>query len=235
MDYTTDFLHSTPNKKQGIMIHNLGKSNSILNQYLSEIRDHEIQTDRLRFRFNLERIAQIMAYEISRSFDYELSEVQTPLGLSEVPLLSDEVVIASIMRAGIPMHHGFLNVFDHADNGFIAAYRKYGKDDGFEVKVEYVSIPNLEGKILIIADPMIATGVSAEKTYRQLMAFGKPKHTHFASIIASKEGVEYLQKKLDEKEVSIWTLAIDDELTVKSYIVPGLGDAGDLAFGSKED
>ncbi len=217
------------------MIHHLGKNNSILNQYLSEIRDFEIQTDRMRFRFNLERMAKIMAYEISKTLAFELGEVQTPLGLSDVPMLADQLVIASIMRAGIPMHNGFLDIFDHADNGFIAAYRKYGKDDGFEIKIEYVSIPSIEDKVLIIADPMIATGVSAEKTYRKLLAYGKPKHTHIAAIISSKEGIDYLDKRLNSDEVTIWTLAIDDELTVKSYIVPGLGDAGDLAYGKKDD
>lgn len=217
------------------MVINLGKQNSILNQYLSEIRDYEIQTDRLRFRYNLQRIAEFMAIEISRNLTYEALEVQTPLGLIEVPQLADELVIASIMRAGIPMHDGMLRVFDHSDNAFIAAYRKYGKDDGFEIKLEYISCPNLQDKILIICDPMIATGVSMEQTYRNLMAYGTPRHTHIAGIISSTEGITYLEKRLNGDEVSIWTAAIDEEMTVKSYIVPGLGDAGDLAFGCKEE
>jgi uracil phosphoribosyltransferase len=217
------------------MINNLGKQNSILNQYLAEVRDYEIQTDRLRFRTNLERIAQYIGFEISRRLEFESSEVQTPLGIIEVPQLADEVVIASILRAGIPMHDAMLRIFDHAENAFIAAYRKYRKDDGFEIKLEYITCPNLDGKVLIICDPMIATGVSMEQTYRNLMAYGTPKHTHIASVISSFEGVSYLEKKFNAEEMTIWTGAIDDEMTVKSYIVPGLGDAGDLAFGPKED
>lgn len=217
------------------MINNLGKQNSILNQYLAEVRDYEIQTDRLRFRTNLERIAQFIGFEISRKLEFENVEVQTPLGTIEVPQLADEVVIASIMRAGIPMHDAMLRIFDHADNAFIAAYRKYNKDDGFEIKLEYITCPNLDGKVLIICDPMVATGVSMEQTYRNLMAYGTPKHTHIAAVICSTEGVSYLEKKFNEGEITLWTGAIDDEMTVKSYIVPGLGDAGDLAFGPKED
>ena len=215
------------------MIHILGNDNSIINQYISEIRNIDIQDSRMRFRRNLERISELTAYEISKHFDYEKEEVETPLGISEISLPRNEVVVASIMRAGLPMHNGFLNIFDHADNAFISAYRKYNEDGDFEIHSEYVSCPPLHGKTLIIVDPMLATGASMLITYKALLERGTPKHTHIVSIIASREGVDYIQKHFPDKKYTLWLGAVDDELTAHAYIVPGLGDAGDLAFGAK--
>jgi len=215
------------------MVHNLSKNNSILNQYISEIRNVKVQNDRLRFRTNLERIGSVMAYEISKQLDYKTEEIETPLGIAHCNTLSSNVVLASIMRAGIPMHQGLLQVFDHAENAFISAYRKHEKDGGFSIKLEYVSKPDLTDKILILCDPMLATGASMGLTYKALIQDCKPKHTHIVAAIASSEGVEYMKKNFSEKEITIWAAAIDDELTVQSYIVPGLGDAGDLAYGKK--
>jgi len=215
------------------MVHNLSKDVSILNQYVSEIRNVQIQNDSLRFRTNLERIGSVMAFEISKKLDYSTTEIETPLGVAHCDLLSSKVVLASIMRAGIPMHQGLLQVFDHAENAFISAYRKHEKGGGFSIKLEYVSKPDLTDKILILCDPMLATGASMVMAYNALMEYGTPKHVHIASIISSDESIEYLKKKLIGTNNTIWTGAIDDELTVKSYIVPGLGDAGDLAYGNK--
>jgi len=215
------------------MVHQLNKEVSILNQYLSDIRNIHIQNDRLRFRLNLERIGAVMAYEISKTLDYQEDEIETPLGIANCNTLKSPVVIASIMRAGLPMHQGFLKVFDHAENAFISAYRKHEKDGSFEIKLEYVSKPNLSGKTLLLCDPMLATGASMGLTYKALIQEGKPKHTHVIAAIASSEGVKYLQKNFSKSEMTIWTAAIDEELTAQAYIVPGLGDAGDLAFGKK--
>ncbi|MBI9067737.1 MAG: uracil phosphoribosyltransferase [Salinivirgaceae bacterium] len=216
------------------MVNNLGENNSLLNQYISEIRDQVIQQDRMRFRKNLERVGEIFAYEISKNLSYKKTEVQTPLGIAEVPILEEQPVIASILRAGLPLHQGFLNYFDKAENAFISAYRKYEKDGTFQIKFEHISGPALAGKDVILVDTMLATGSSMVMAYKALLQKGKPRHTHIVAIISSKEGIEYTQKHLGEKNISIWTGAIDDELTVKSYIVPGLGDAGDLAYGDKE-
>jgi len=215
------------------MIHILGTKNSILNQFIAEIRDIEIQKDSLRFRKNLERIGEIFAYEISKQLNYETKEIITPLGTAEVPVLVKQPVIATILRAGLPMHQGILNFFDRAQNAFISAYRKHHKSGKFDIQIEYTSAPELENKILILSDPMIASGLSMYLSYKKLLENGKPLHTHIVSIISSTQGVEYLKKHISEDEFTLWTGAVDDELTAQLYIVPGLGDAGDLAYGSK--
>jgi uracil phosphoribosyltransferase len=215
------------------MIKNLGQSDSILNQFIAEIRDNVIQSDSMRFRYNLERISEIFAYEISKTLIYEKREIITPLGSAEVPVLKEYPVIIPVLRAGLPMHKGFVNFFDKSSSAFISAYRKVEKNEKFVIKVEYVSSPDLTGKIVILADPMLATGSSIVSVYKELITHGKPEHFHIASIIASVEGVDLIKKSLPDKEVTLWVGAIDDELTAKAYIVPGLGDAGDLAFGYK--
>ncbi len=215
-------------------VHHLGERSSVLNRFIAEIRDAEIQKDSLRFRRNLERISEIFAYEISKEMSCQPLTVQTPLGVAETCVPNEEVVIASIMRAALPMHQGMLNYFDKAQNAFISAYRKYGKDNKFTISFEYMSSPSTEGKTIILCDPMLATGASIELAYRALIERGMPNKAHIVSIIASKDGIEFLKKNLGaHKEVSLWVAAVDDELTVKSYIVPGLGDAGDLAYGDK--
>ncbi|MGD1846159.1 MAG: uracil phosphoribosyltransferase [Salibacteraceae bacterium] len=213
-------------------IHNLGAQNSIFNHYIAEIRDQEIQKDPMRFRRNLERIGEIFAYEISKQLDYAPKEVITPLGLSHVEQLTAQPVVASVLRAGLTLHQGLLSYFDRAENAFISAYRKHQKDGSFEIEVEYLSCPSLEGKTLILADPMLATGSSMVLSYQSLIKFGQPAHTHIVTTIASSEGLDYLCKKMPAN-ITIWTGAIDEELTAQAYIVPGLGDAGDLAYGVK--
>jgi uracil phosphoribosyltransferase len=215
------------------MITIVNKHNSIFNQYLSEVRDQEVQKDRMRFRRNLERMGEIMAYEISKTLLYRNQKIQTPLGIAEENVLAVYPAITSVLRAGLPLHQGLLNVFDKSPNGFVAAYRNYEKDGSFHINVEYVSCPDINNQVLIIADAMLASGSSLELTYHALLERGTPTHTHIVVLIASKEGLNYLRKKLPEQKISIWVGALDDELTVKSYIVPGLGDAGDLAFGEK--
>ncbi len=214
------------------MIRIVGNHNSIFNHFISEIRDEKIQKDSMRFRRNIERMGEIMAYEISKEFHYEMQEVTTPLGISNIPLLKEQPVIASILRAGLPLHQGILNYLDRADNAFISAYRKHHKDGSFSIQLEYVASPEITDKVLILCDPMLATGASIVHTYKALLNRGKPKHTHIVSLIASSEGVDYAKKHLPEN-VTIWCGAIDEELTAQSYIVPGLGDAGDLAYGKK--
>ena len=214
-------------------IHNLSDGNSVLNQYVAEIRDKDIQKNHMRFRRNLERMGEIFAYEISRTLNYKRVAITTPLGISECSVPADEVVLATILRAGLPLHNGLLNFFDNAQNAFIAAYRKYGKDNKFDIKLEYITSPSIDGNVLILADTMLATGASVVLAYHKLMEDGTPLHTHIVCPIASTYGVEYLSKNLSHKTVTLWTGAIDEELTNKSYIVPGLGDAGDLAFGDK--
>ncbi|HTL83177.1 MAG TPA: uracil phosphoribosyltransferase [Bacteroidia bacterium] len=214
------------------MINDLSKSSSILNNYMAELRDTVIQKDSMRFRNNLERIGSMIGYEISKKFDYVTRDVTTPLGIAHVPTLKDQPVIASILRAGLPLHHGMSAVFDQAENAFISAYRQHHKDGSFEVHVDYLACPLLEGKELILCDPMLATGTSMVLTYQAMLRRGKPKHIHVASVVASVYGVDYLRKHMPVN-TTIWTCAIDDELTAQSYIVPGLGDAGDLAFGIK--
>lgn len=214
-------------------IHNLSDGNSVLNCFIAEIRDKDIQKDRMRFRRNLERIGEIFAYEISKTLNYKTAEVTTPLGISECHIPKDQMVLATILRAGLPLHNGLLNYFDGAQNAFIAAYRKYGKDNKFDIKLEYVTSPSIDGKVLVLADTMLATGASVVLAYQKLLEDGSPIHTHIVCPISSSYGVEYLSKNLPHKTVTLWTGAIDEELTNKSYIVPGLGDAGDLAFGDK--
>jgi uracil phosphoribosyltransferase len=204
-----------------------------MNQFIAEIRDSVIQSDSMRFRYNLERISEIFAYEISKTLVYEKKEVITQLGSAEVPVLKEYPIVIPVLRAGLPMHKGFLNFFDKSSSAFISAYRKVEKNEKFVVDVEYVSAPDLSNKIVILADPMLATGSSVVAVYKELITHGKPEHFHIVSIIASIEGVDLIKKSLPATGVTLWIGAIDDELTAKAYIVPGLGDAGDLAFGIK--
>lgn len=213
---------------------NFENQDSLFNHLLSEIRDVNIQQDRMRFRRNLERIGEIMAYEISKTMEYEVKEVVTPLGVKEVRVLSEQPVLATILRAGLPFHHGMLNMFDHADNAFIAAYRKYDKDDDSEIRVEYFSSPDLDGRVLVVCDPLLATGESLVKTIEGLLGdYQEPKHIHIAVAVASLDGLEHVRSRMSRKPVTIWVGSVDDELTARAYVVPGLGDAGDLAFGEK--
>lgn len=214
------------------MVHNLGLSNSIMNQFVAELRNVEVQQDRMRFRRNLERIGEIIAYEISKLMIYEEVEITTPLGAAVMNLAKEQPVIGTILRAGLPLHQGFLNYFDHADNAFISAYRKHHKDGSFDIALEYVSCPSLENRTLILCDPMLATGSSMVMTYKAMLEKGVPRHTHIVCAIASAQGIAHVKSHLSEN-VTIWAAAVDDELTAQSYIVPGLGDAGDLAFGEK--
>jgi uracil phosphoribosyltransferase len=214
------------------MVHNLSLTNSLVNQFVSELRNVEVQHDRMRFRRNLERLGEITAYEISKLMTYREVEVTTPLGTAVMHLPSDQPVIGTILRAGLPMHQGFLNYFDHADNAFISAYRKHHKDGSFDIALEYVSCPSLENRTLILCDPMLATGSSIVMTYKAMMSKGIPRHTHIVCAIASTQGIEHVKSHLSDN-VTIWAAAIDEELTAQAYIVPGLGDAGDLAFGEK--
>ena len=214
------------------MVHILGTTNSIFNQYIAEIRDENIQKDSMRFRRNMERMGEIMAYEISKTLSYSPAEINTPLGIANMNVLKEQPVIATILRAGLPLHQGFLNYFDNGHNAFISAYRKHHKDGTFDIKVEYLSSPDLNDKVLILCDPMLATGASMVLTYKTLLQRGKPRHTHIVSVIASMEGVEYAKKHLPEN-VTLWCGAVDAELTAHAFIVPGLGDAGDLAYGTK--
>jgi len=213
------------------MIFNLTENNTVANQFVAELRNVDIQKDRFRFRRNLERVGEVLAYEISKTLDYELFEVETPMGVAPVMLPSKRLVLATILRAGLPFHQGMLNYFDQADNAFISAYRRHHKDGSFEIQLDYVSTPNLDGCVLILCDPMLATGASVNVALRELLRFGKPALIHVASVIASQEGLEAVHRR--HPEARIWAGAIDDELTAKSYIVPGLGDAGDLAYGEK--
>lgn len=214
------------------MIHNLAEKNSIFNQFIAEIRDVEIQKDSMRFRRNLERIGEVMAYEISKKLDYVATDVITPLGTANVNLIKEQPVIGSILRAGLPMHQGVLNIFDRAENSFISAYRRHHKNGEFEIEVEYMASPSIEGKTLILVDPMLATGSSMVLVYKSLLQLGTPKKVYIVSAISSKDAVEFVKSKMP-KNTELWLGAIDEELTAQSYIVPGLGDAGDLAFGSK--
>ncbi len=214
------------------MVTELGKQNSILNQFISELRDVEIQKDSMRFRKNIERVGEICAYEISKKLEWEKKEITTPLGIAEMNVLKEQPVIATILRAGLPFHQGMLNYFDKPENAFISAYRKHKKDGSFEVEVEYMACPDLNGKTLILCDPMLATGQSIELVYKAMLRNGRPKNLHIASLIASTHGIEYLEKHLSVN-ASIWCCAVDEELTAQAYIVPGIGDAGDLSFGNK--
>lgn len=215
------------------MVINIGSKNSVVNQFVRELRDVSIQQDRMRFRRNMERIGEIFAYEISKTLEYEPKEVITSLGTAEVQVMKTSPVLATILRAGLPLHQGMLNYFDNADNAFVSAYREHRKDGDFAIQIEYVSSLEIEDRILIITDPMLATSQSMVASYKSLLVHGKPAHTHFVSVVASVQGVEYLKRMLPKKGTTIWVAAIDDELTAQGYIVPGLGDAGDLAFGQK--
>ena len=216
------------------MIHILNKENTILNKFIAQIRDREVQRDSMRFRRNLERVGEVMSYEISRVLDYKTQIVETPLGEAAVEMISDKIVVATILRAGLPLHQGFLNYFDDAESVFVSAYRKSSKDGSFKVKVEYVSNCDLEGKTLILVDPMLATGTSLVLAYEALIAKGgEPEHTHIAAVIASEQGVDYAMRNLPSRSTTLWVGAVDAELTSRSYIVPGIGDAGDLAYGEK--
>lgn len=213
---------------------NLGEHNSVLNSFMAQMRDKVIQKDSMRFRKNLERLGEIFAYEISKTLNYSVKEVVTPLGIANTPTYDDQLVIGTILRAGLPLHQGILNFFDNAQNAFVAAYRKYDKGDSFHINIEYASAPDIEGKVLILADTMLATGASLEITYNRLCEDGEPSHTHLVCPVSSMDAIEFLKKRLPGDKVTLWVAAIDEELTSHSYIVPGLGDAGDLAFGDKK-
>lgn len=213
------------------MLINLSDSNSILNRFVSEIRNVEVQNDRLRFRRNMERIGEVIAFELSKKLNYKKVDITTPLGTAPASVPSERVLLATILRAGLPLHQGMLNYFDDADNAFISAYRHSTGDYTFEIKLEYCSSPSLDGRILIISDPMLATGASMALTIKELYTLGKPKEIHVVSAIACKVGID--QVLSEHPEVTIWAAAVDADLNEKAYIVPGLGDAGDLAYGSK--
>lgn len=206
---------------------------SLLIKYVAEIRDVNIQHDPLRFRKNIERLGEVFAYEISKIMLYKAEDIKTPLGIAQEFIPQNEVVIASILRAGIPFHNGILNMFDRAQNAFISAYRKHTEEGEFEIQIEYISAPDLTGKTIILADPMLATGYSMHLALEALKTKGEPKEIHLASIVASQTGVDYIRESIKDENVTLWLGAIDEELNAKSYIVPGLGDAGDLAYGNK--
>jgi uracil phosphoribosyltransferase len=213
------------------MVINLSESHSLISNWVSELRDTGIQTDRMRFRRNLERIGEVAAYEISKTMPFVTREVETPLGTHLSMVLASQPILGTILRAGVPMHQGLLNYFDRADNAFISAYRKHHRDGTFEIKLEYVSCPDLENRVLILSDPMLATGASLVKTIQYLLEEGKPSEIHVVCAIACEVGIEYVLR--EAPLAKIWCGDIDSELTAKGYIVPGLGDAGDLAYGEK--
>ncbi len=214
-------------------IHNLDTENSVLNQFIAEIRDVEIQRDRMRFRRNIERIGEVLGYELSKTLNYNLKHITTPLDIKQSFLSEDQLVLCSILRAGLPLHQGLLNYFDRAENAFISAFRHHpNNDDNFEVIVKYLATPSIEDKILIMADPMLATGKTLENTFKALASFGTPAQIHIVSVIGSKRGVEYI-KNIFPQNTHLWIAAIDETLNDKGYIIPGLGDAGDLAYGIK--
>ncbi len=214
------------------MVKNLSKEFSVLNNWISELRNVKVQHDRMRFRRNLERIGEIMAYEISKELKWEEKEITTPLGIHRSKILAEQPVLATILRAGIPLHNGMLNYFDHAENSFISAYRKHHRDGSFEIEMEYLSSPSTENKVVVISDPMIATGSSIVKAINAIKEVGIPQKIYVVCAIASTVGIQYLLREIGN-EIDIWCGDIDEEITAKGYIVPGLGDAGDLAYGSK--
>ena len=215
------------------MVHILSNTSSIINVFISEIRDAELQKDSMRFRYNLERLGSIFAYEISKTLTYETREVVTPLGIASVPVLVEYPVLATILRAGLPFHQGFLNVFDRSDNAFISAFRRHHKDGTFSISLEYASVTDIDNKTVILIDTMLASGSSIVLAYKELLTYGKPVHTHFVAAVANVDGVEYVKKHIPRENCTLWIGVVDDELTAQSYIVPGLGDAGDLAYGKK--
>lgn len=212
---------------------NLSENNSVLKHYLKEIRSVKLQKDSMRFRRNMERIGEIMAYEISKTMRYKPEEVKTPLGVANTEVIDEKIVIATILRAGLPFHTGFLSFFDSAENAFVSAYRKYKDALKFDIFIEYIASPNLDGKTLIITDPMLATGSSMELAYGALLTKGKPAHIHIATVIASQQAIDYVASHFPETKTTVWTAAIDPDLNEHSYIIPGIGDAGDLAYGEK--
>ena len=212
---------------------NLGKNNSIFNQFISEIRNVDVQNDRMRFRKNCERMGEIMAYEISKTFTYKAQNITTPLGTAQINLMNEQPVLSTILRAGLTLHQGFLNYFDNADNALVSAYRKHQEDGRFVIEAEYIASPSLQDRIVILSDPMLASGASIVEIYKLLVQKGTPEKLHIATLIASKEGLNFVAKHLPEN-TTIWVGAIDNKLNAQSYIVPGLGDAGDLAYGTKE-
>ncbi len=214
------------------MIVNLSEQHSLVSNWVSELRDVNVQGDRMRFRRNLERIGEIAAYEISKELPRKIQETPTPLGIHESKVLVEQPVLATILRAGVPLHHGMMNYFDKADNAFISAYRKHHRDGSFEINLQYMSSPSLEDRIVIISDPMLATGASLVKTIQYIKNEGNPKAIHIVAAIACTVGIEFVHREAGN-QIKIWCGDIDDELTAKGYIVPGLGDAGDLAFGIK--
>jgi len=214
-------------------IHNLSEKNSVLNHFLGQIRDIKVQNDSMRFRRNIERIGEIMAYEVSKSLEYKAIQIQTPLGIKNTTEIADQLVLCSILRAGLTLHQGFLNCFDNAENGFISAYRHHpNNDEFFDVVVEYKAVADVNGKNVLLLDSMLATGQSMLAVFHKLLETGTPKEIHVAVIIAAPEGIKYLEKNLPD-HCHLWIAALDDNLNDKSYIIPGLGDAGDLAYGSK--
>ncbi len=216
-----------------MVIHNLGDENSILNTFISEIRDSHIQKDAMRFRRNIERIGEVLGYEFSKELEYHMKSVTTPLGHKSMNLSQDQVVICSILRAGLPLHQGLLNYFDNAENGFISAFRKHeGDEDNFEVVVDYFAAPSLEGKVLVLTDPMLATGRTLENVLEGLKKHGTPKQIHIVSVIGSQQGIEFVESVFPA-QTHLWIAAIDPELNARGYILPGIGDAGDLAYGEK--
>ena len=213
---------------------NLSERNSVLQNFLREIRDVDIQKDRMRFRRNIERIGEVMAIELSKELNYQTTEVQTPLAKTTVETISDELVLATILRAGMPLHQGFLNIFDHAENAFLSAYRRVNAAGELEIVAEYMAAPAIDGKTLVVVDPMLATGMSMEVGYLALLTHGKPKHTHLCCTIATPQSIDYMRQMLnDSDDITLWCAAIDPVLNEKKYIVPGLGDAGDLCYGTK--
>ena len=214
---------------------NFAETNSVINQYVAELRDVDVQGDRMRFRRNVERIGELMAYEMSKELTYSVKQVQTPLGVASVSTPDDEVVIATVFRAGLPLHQGFLNVFDRAGNAFVSAYRYYKDKEcrELDVHIEYIAAPDLSRKTVMLVDPMLATGESMELAYRAFLSKGRPARLLIACVIASRRGVEHLQRLFPEDDVILWCASIDPDLDERSYIVPGLGDAGDLAYGGK--
>jgi len=215
-----------------MIVHNLDITNSVLNHFISEIRDHDVQKDAMRFRRNIERIGEILSYELSQELNFKDHTVQTPLGEKKVPLVSDQLVLCSVLRAGLPLHQGILNYFDQIENAFISAYRKHSSPEEFEIKVEYLASPSLDDKILVLADPMLATGRSLAAVHEVLKKTGNIRQVHIVSVIAAKEGIDFISRHFPE-DTHLWVATVDQDLNSKGYIVPGLGDAGDLAFGSK--
>lgn len=214
-------------------IHNLSLQNTVLNTFISELRDVNIQKDRMRFRRNIERIGEVLGYEMSKVLNYKSISIETPLGTTRMNVLENDLVLCSILRAAIPLHNGLLNYFDTAENAFISAYRHHKNDSkNFEIVVEYLTCPNLEGKTLILADPMVATGQSMAATFEALKPFGTPKEIHLVSVIGAQEGLDFIEKHFDAS-THLWIATVDEKLNDKGYILPGLGDAGDLCYGEK--